>query len=193
MTPWKACRHPSRSVTRAARPAQPGAVAFRLRYLVSLVAYVAVLGSCSYAGPTTTVVPSSVSPGSSTDASSSGEGQAPGTTWVLESGTVGGGSIPLLPDHPITLVVTGSQLSGASTCNSYWADVERSDHAVRLTNIVTTTMDCGDGEVMAADEAYLSVVPLVTRIDDASPDRLILEGPGVRLEFRRAPLEGQGG
>lgn len=191
MTPWKAGRHPSRSVARAAGPGQPGAGAVRFRHHASLVAFVAVLASCSFAGPPATGGPSSFSP--STDARSPVDTDTGRTTWVLVSGTIQGRPIPLLPDHPITLVVTGSQLSGASACNSYWADVERSDHAVRLTNIVTTAMDCGDGEVMAADEAYLSVVPLVTRIADASPDRLVLEGPGVRLEFRPAPLEGQGG
>ncbi len=193
MTPWKACRHLSRSVARAAGPGQPGAGALRFRHHASLVAFVAVLASCSFAGPPATDGPSSFSPAPSTDARSPVDTDTGRATWVLVSGTIQGRPIPLLPDHPITLVVTGSQLSGASACNSYWADVERSDHAVRLTNIVTTAMDCGDGEVMAADEAYLSVVPLVTRIDDASPDRLVLEGPGVRLEFRPAPLEGQGG
>lgn len=62
-----------------------------------------------------------------------------------------------------------------------------------MTHIVATVMDCGDDAVMAADEAYLAAVPRVTRLDDSRRDELVLEGPGLRLVFRPAPLEEQGG
>ncbi|HWP63557.1 MAG TPA: META domain-containing protein [Candidatus Binatia bacterium] len=154
---------------------------------------VAVLASCTSGGSPATLGPSSSSPAPSTDAGSSGDTDTGRTTWVLASGTIDGRSIPLLPDRPITLVLTVQQLSGVSACNAYWADLERSDGAVRLTHIVATTMDCRDEAVMAADEAYLAAVPRVTRLDDSRHDELVLEGSGVRLVFRPAPLEEQGG
>lgn len=46
---------------------------------------------------------------------------------------------------------------------------------------------------MATDELLRDAIPLVRAIDDGSPDRLVLEGPEVRLVFAPLPVGGQDG
>ena len=105
---------------------------------------------------------------------------------MLEEGTFRGQTLSLREDHPITLIVEASGLSGASACNRYWADMERSDGTVHLSNIYAQAMDCGDG-VMALDEAFLSMVPKISSIDDSDPDVLVVQGPDLILRFKPSP------
>lgn len=80
-----------------------------------------------------------------------------------------------------------------SACNSYWADLQRVDGTLRLGNVRATIMRCEEDEVMATDELFRDAIPLVRAIDDGSPDRLVLEGPEVRLVFAPLPVDGQDG
>lgn len=191
MTGWRLRWPRSRHGAPVASAGLPASAPRRFVVHAAGVVLAAGLAGCGLAGPPTTMGPSGPA-GLSSDAGRSPETPAPPPTWVLTSGIVRGRPIPLLPDHPITLVLTATELFGVSTCNSYWADLERSGPNIRLANIRTTIMDCGN-ELMPADEAFLTASPLVTRIDDGHPKALVLEGPGVRFLFEPAPIEAEDG
>jgi len=95
--------------------------------------------------------------------------------------------VPLVANYPITLVVEGRRLTGVAACNSYWADTHRSGATIQVTEVVKSAMDCGRGDVMAAEAAYLRMLPTIASIGDSQPDQLILEGPDLIFEF--APSE----
>jgi len=159
----------------------------RITDLVALVALAVVLVSCTSQAPSTPALPSQ-GPGSDSPETTF-EQRTPepsdSVTWVLQEGSFRGQRLALLADHPITLVLGAAKLSGASTCNQYWADVEMSDGSVHLTNIVATAMDCGAG-VNESDMAFLNALPATTRIDDSRPDMLVLTGPELELRFSPA-------
>ncbi len=163
----------------------------RILDVVALIALAVVLASCTSQAPPTAGLPSQ-GPGSSSpespkpDAPNQRTPEPSGSvTWVLQEGSYRGQRLPLLADHPITLVLGARELSGASTCNQYWADVEMSDGSVHLTNIVATAMDCG-ADVMDSDIAFLDALPAINLIDDAHPDILVLTGPELELRFSPA-------
>ena len=159
----------------------------RILDLVALVALAVVLVSCTSQAPSTPALPSQ-GPGSDSPEITPERGTpepSDSVTWVLIDASFRGQRLPLLAERPITLVLGASELSGASTCNQYWADVLISDGNVHLTNIVATAMDCG-AEVSESDIAFLNALPAITRIDDSRPDFLILTGPELELRFSPA-------
>jgi heat shock protein HslJ len=184
-------RNPSR---RPVRRGISGAAVTRIAQVAGVVFAIGVgLVSCTLARTAPDGAPSAPPGMTSPEVRPSPEAPAARTTWVLTSATLRGRPIPLLPDHPITLVLGARELSGVSACNSYWADLQRADGSLRLSNIRTTIMRCQGDAVMATDELFLDAIPLVREIDDGSPDRLVLEGPEVRLVFAPLPVEGRDG
>lgn len=175
-----------------AGPRRPSPEASRPAVLAVGLVLAAGFAACGFAGGPTPEGSFAPPAGPSSVTGSPLETRVPRTTWVLTSGTVRGRPILLLPDHPITLVMGATELSGTSACNSYWARLERTGPNLRFTDIVATVMRCGD-DVMVSDEAFLAALPLVTRIDDQSHDVLVLEGAEVRLLFSPASVEVVGG
>jgi heat shock protein HslJ len=106
--------------------------------------------------------------------------------WLLQEGLLHGNEIPLLDDYPIILVVTESELRGMSACNQYWSEMQRDDGEIHLSNIRATAVDCG-GAIQDSDDAFLSALPKIARIDDSHPDILILEGRELLLRFVPSP------
>ncbi len=160
----------------------------RILDIVAPIALAVVLASCTSQAPPTAGLPSQGLGSSSPEAPDRETSEPSGpVVWVLQEGRFRGQRLPLLADRPITLVLGVSELSGASTCNQYWADVEMSDGSVHLTNIVATAMDCG-AEVMESDIAFLDALPAINLIDDSRPDILVLEGPELELRFSPASV-----
>jgi heat shock protein HslJ len=108
--------------------------------------------------------------------------------WVLESGTVAGAAIPLVPDSPITFSVDGTEVGGQAACNFYGGRLELAEGQLRLGQTSSTAMLCGepDGEVMRSEAEFLRAFGEV-RAARIEGDRLTLFGPAVELVFTRLP------
>jgi len=107
-------------------------------------------------------------------------------TWRLETGTADGNQIPTLDDWPVTLTVSGSELSGTAACNGYGAELIVENGVVRVGSLSSTAMACEPPQVMESEAAYTSALE---RVDAAAMDgdALVLSGPGVALRF--VPVE----
>lgn len=103
--------------------------------------------------------------------------------WVLQHGWGPDAAVPILADHPITLVVEADRWSGRAPCNTYSAVVAVDEGRVTLPPaIATTLMACLDEGVMEAERTYLDAFARVDRLLRAG-DRLVLRGPGVELVY----------
>ena len=103
--------------------------------------------------------------------------------WQMTSGTIDGVVLAVLDDAPITLSVTGTQISGRAACNQYGGEVTVEDGRPRFSLTSITEMACPE-PAMAAEAAFTAALP---RVVDAARDgdRLTLSGPGVELAFDR--------
>ncbi|ACQ81831.1 protein of unknown function DUF306 Meta and HslJ [Beutenbergia cavernae DSM 12333] len=104
--------------------------------------------------------------------------------WRLVSATIDEAALVLRDDYPVTLQVEGTEASGTSACNGYFATVEPTSDSVRFTGIGGTEMACED-DVMSLEATYLEALGRVT---EATRDGgLTLEGDGVTLAFEAVP------
>ncbi len=147
------------------------------------------LESCtSYVPPSPEQPPRNSPPAASSPSAVASDPQASPLEWMLEGGTFRGRPLPLVSGYPITVSLAATELSGVAACNEYWADIERSDGNVRLRNLRAATEGCG-GAVDASQEAFLSVLSTITRIDGSHTGELVLEGPEAQLRFRPSSQE----
>jgi heat shock protein HslJ len=103
--------------------------------------------------------------------------------WVLQHGWGPDEAVPVLADHPITLVIEADRWSGKAPCNTYTAVATVDEGRVTLPPaIATTLMACLDDGVMEAERAYLDAFARVDGLLRAG-DRLVLRGPGVELVY----------
>ena len=106
--------------------------------------------------------------------------------WSLDAGTGPDGDLDILEDHPITLTIEGSEMSGTAACNSYGARIERPiTGGVTIGEVGMTAMAC-DAAVMVSEAQY---VDALSRVEEIVPEgeRLVLRGDDVTLEFVRLP------
>lgn len=152
--------------------------------IAAMLALSLVFSGCTPQAASTSVEPSASPPpaASPSEGGRTTESPSPAVEWVLESGTFRGSPLPLLLDHPITLVVSDRELTGVAPCNRYWADIERSGEDIVVRESRASAMGCGDPRD-ATEEAFLAALPTVTHIDDSRPDELVLEGPDAELRF----------
>jgi heat shock protein HslJ len=138
----------------------------RLGILATIVMTV-VLGACDTSSP---------------DPSGAGPVDVTGH-WQMTSGMIDGVVLALVAESPITLSVTGTQITGRAACNQYGGEVVVEDGRPRFSLTSMTAMACAD-PVMAAEAAFIAALP---RVVDAARDgdRLTLTGPGVELLFER--------
>jgi heat shock protein HslJ len=109
--------------------------------------------------------------------------------WVLESGLISEGAIPILADFPITLSIDGAQVSGTAACNGYGGHLELVNGFLQIGELSAETALCGgdpDGEVMRSESAFIQALGRISA-GHGEADRLTLSGPTTRLEFRRLP------
>jgi heat shock protein HslJ len=102
--------------------------------------------------------------------------------WVLESGTLDGEPIPVLDDHPITLVFDEGDAGGTSACNSYFGEYTISGAEIAFSGMGQTMMACEPEEVMESEVKYQEALALVETFS-ATDATLTLTGEGVELSF----------
>lgn len=110
------------------------------------------------------------------------------SAWALEAGTVDGEPIPILEDHPITMLVRDDQIVGSAACNTYSARYRVIEgHFSLVDDVVVTDMGCSPPEVMESERAFLEALLAVDGIEVES-ETLILSGTeGTRLVFTADP------
>jgi len=102
--------------------------------------------------------------------------------WELESGTVGGESIPIVDGHPITLSFTDDGAGGTAACNGYGGSYAVTGTRITFTDLAWTEMGCIPEEIMDSERKYLDALPRVEAFA-TSDERLTLSGDGVELVF----------
>jgi len=101
--------------------------------------------------------------------------------WVLTGGSIDGEDAPVLPDHRITMTITGSQISGTAACNGYGGEITSGADGLHLENLAQTDMACED-PAMTAEAAYMAALMRVREIA-RDGDELVARGDGVELRF----------
>jgi heat shock protein HslJ len=101
--------------------------------------------------------------------------------WELVTGNDGAEQVPMVPGYRITFTSDGTTFGGTAACNSYGGTISTDDNALALEEISVTEMAC-EPEVMASEQAYLTVLP---GIDSSARegDVLLLSGGGAELWF----------
>ncbi len=102
--------------------------------------------------------------------------------WSLESGTLNDEEIPIVEDHPITLVFDEESVGGASGCNTYFGGYTIEGTSISFTDMGSTMMACEPAEVMDSEVMYLAAMAEVTEFS-ATVESLTLTGEGVQLNF----------
>jgi heat shock protein HslJ len=152
-----------------------------------------VLAACSGAAPSDPATTPAESPDASGAAGSAAPPSGsepsgamdPNGDWRLVEGTVSGTPIPLLDDHPVTLTIDGTQISGTSACNGYGGEIVVEGGEVRFGEVGGTMMLCEE-PVMAVETAYTAALPTI-RQATMEGEQLVLVGDGVSLRFEPIP------
>jgi heat shock protein HslJ len=110
----------------------------------------------------------------------------PAGSWILTQGTGPSGQIPVLDDHPITLVIDAQKAGGHAACNIYGGTVTIDGDAMELSAMSMTEMACVDERAMNAEADYMSALAAVTRWA-RDGNQLIVTGEGVELTFELQP------
>jgi heat shock protein HslJ len=105
--------------------------------------------------------------------------------WVLTGGSIDGVDAPVLPDHRITMTITGGTIGGSAACNSYGGDIAMRADGLHLENLAQTEMACEE-PAMAAEAAYLAALGRVREIV-RDGEELVARGDGVELRFATLP------
>jgi heat shock protein HslJ len=150
---------------------------------IASLALAIMLTACAYAGS------GNGNGNGSGPASQSANPSDPGTpagSWNLTKGTDASGEIPVLDDHPITLVIDADKAGGHAACNIYGGTVTIDGDSIRLAAMSMTEMACLDERAMNAEAAYMSALAAVTKWS-RDGDRLVLSGEDVELTFTAQP------
>lgn len=125
-----------------------------------------------------------VDPSGTSDETADG-GSPPDGSWQLVEGHGPDGSVPVLPDHPITLTFEDDGgIGGTAACNHYFGDAAMDGDAITIEGVGATEMGCSPMQVMEAERLYLETLPQVTTFE-RTDDRLVLSGPDTELVFER--------
>lgn len=105
--------------------------------------------------------------------------------WVLTGGSIDGVDAPVLPDHRITLSITGSQIGGTAACNHYGGELTMDADGLHLENLGQTEMACEE-PAMAAEATFMAALARVGEIV-RDGEELVARGVGVDLRFTALP------
>jgi heat shock protein HslJ len=106
-------------------------------------------------------------------------------TWRLTSGRGSDGRVPLIGDYPITLTVSGGNVSGAAACNSYGGAITPAGSSFKVSVASMTEMGCAD-RVMRSQDAYISALSQTDSVVREG-DALTLRGGTAELRFALLP------
>ena len=109
-----------------------------------------------------------------------------GIAWELESGSLDGGPISILDDHPITLSFTEDDAGGTAACNGYGGSYTISGNEIIFSQMSQTEMACSPDETMTSEQMYLQALGRVEHFSMAD-GMLTLDGEGVELVFVELP------
>jgi heat shock protein HslJ len=104
--------------------------------------------------------------------------------WQLESGTLQGEPLPLVPGYRITLTIDGDSVTGRSACNWYGGTIRIDGDNLSFGEIGGTDMGCRP-KVMSSEQAYLMALQLVDKVSRHGP-ALVFSRGDTALRF--APL-----
>ena len=115
-------------------------------------------------------------------------GEAPDLTgtWKLEAGDLDEQAIPIVDGVRTTLQFSEEDMSGRAACNSYGTSYHIAGDRLQVSDEISMTAAGCHGEELALETAYLRALPLVGRAQ-LDGDRLVLDGPGVELQFVLLP------
>jgi heat shock protein HslJ len=105
--------------------------------------------------------------------------------WKLTSGRGSDGRVPLIADYPITLTVSGENVSGAAACNSYGGAITPAGSSFKVSVASMTEMGCAD-RVMRSQDAYISALSQTDSVV-RDGDTLTLRGVTAELRFALLP------
>lgn len=113
--------------------------------------------------------------------------------WLFESGTVAGGELLPVEDHPVTLTIEHDSASGFAGCNGYFYPVTLADGVWKWIEGTQTVIEvtCVDEEgaeleqVMGVESAYLRGFELIAAYA-LQGETLVLTGDGVEFRFVRS-------
>lgn len=109
--------------------------------------------------------------------------------WLLETGSVEGEPIPVLADHPITMLLREGEIIGTAACNTYSGQYRASGGDFSLVDgVAVTEMACFPPEAMESQQTYLNALLTVDQIEVAA-GKLTLSGSDAttRLVFAVDP------
>ncbi|MDJ0663541.1 MAG: hypothetical protein QNJ75_03200 [Acidimicrobiia bacterium] len=113
--------------------------------------------------------------------------------WVFQSGTIAGGELTPVPDHPITLTIERDSASGYGGCSGYYYPVQLADGlwswaegAQTITELICTDDDGEElADVMDAELTYIRAFELIATYA-LQGETLVLTGDGVELRYARS-------
>ena len=88
-------------------------------------------------------------------------------------------------DHPITMSIVGTEVSGRAACNAYFGKVVVNESAVGFGDLGATAMAC-ETVAMEAERTFLSSLEIVESFEYRG-DQLVLAGASNELVFDRVP------
>ena len=109
--------------------------------------------------------------------------------WILVSAERDGESVDL-GDKPVTLVVDGAQVGGASFCNSYFGELVGVAGTFEVDGVGSTLMACVDERLMELETWYLGAIDSIDA-QDLAGEQLTLSSSASNavLEFERGTVE----
>lgn len=102
--------------------------------------------------------------------------------WHLTEGTVDGQDLQVPAGVRITLSISGDEVGGNNSCNSYFGRIDTSGGRLAFVELGQTEMACPD--VMDLEATYMAALQAVTALE-VTDDELHLTGPDVDLRFDR--------
>ncbi|MEA2651137.1 MAG: hypothetical protein QOI85_858 [Chloroflexota bacterium] len=107
-------------------------------------------------------------------------------SWVLTGGSIDGADAPVLADHRVTMIITGSTVGGTAACNSYGSEIAMRADGLHLENLGQTEMACAEPAAMDAEATYMAALVRVREIV-RDGEELVARGEGVELRFASLP------
>src|SRR5690606_7537653 len=112
------------------------------------------------------------------------EPEDPSGSWQLVDGTLDGAPIPVLDDYPVTLTISGSEISGVAACNSYGGRLSASGGTLQIGEIGMTAMG-GEDPVQELETAFIAALRRLDGIRRAGDTTLTVIGRDTVMTFAR--------
>lgn len=118
-----------------------------------------------------TLVLAATACGESETAANPSDGPRPDGDWILVAG------INTVANYPITMSISGVEVSGRAACNSYFASAIVNGSAISIGEIGMTSMGC-EPAVQEAETAFITMLGLVESFDYAEGGLVLLSPQG---------------